>query len=392
MQSRDHYPTLDGLRGLAALSVLLFHLGHWLGIRGIATNARLAVDLFFCLSGYVVPLAYQSRLEQGMGKWQFWQLRVLRLWPMILAGTLVSAAYLVTRRVLLHDLDIFPGELAQATVVSLLCLPFFTASRALGGPQVFPLNGPQYTLFLELAANLVWSLSPRARGISFAAAAVAASFALIAVFGPGGDERATFWHGFPRVFGSYYTGVLVFHLTRSTNPLTTALANRASSLTAMGLTILVTAMIFYWPTPAPHWIDLTWSLIVAPLLVLGGRRVTLQGRTRALALWLGDISYPLYALHYPIFVWLNAVFKQSISKSEPMVEAGVIFPIILASSWILMRYFDEPMRQALSGRLKRERRWREAAPRHGVVEGPSGPERNLSASPARNPPKRVEGT
>ena len=353
MQSRDHYPTLDGLRGLAALSVLLFHLGHWLGIRGLATNSRLAVDLFFCLSGYVVPLAYQTRLEQGMGLARFWQLRILRLWPMILAGTLLSAAYLVARRVLLHDPGISPGELAQATIVALLCLPFFTASRALGGPQVFPLNGPQYTLFLELVANLVWSLSPRARGIGFAVATVAVSFALIAVFGPGGDERATFWRGFPRVFGSFYTGVLVFHMTRSTNARMTALANHAGSPMAMGLSILATTTMFYWPSPAPHWIDLTWSLMVAPLLVLGGRRVTLQGRTRSLGLWLGGISYPLYALHYPIFVWLNAIFKQSISKNAPLVEAAILFPIILASSWILTRYFDEPLRKALSIRLKR---------------------------------------
>ncbi|MEG8053197.1 glycosyltransferase [Sphingomonas aerolata] len=141
-RQRPHYAALDGLRGLAAISVLLFHLGHWQGHPWLAANAGLAVDFFFCLSGYVLSVAYRDTLDQGMATRTFAVLRLVRLMPLVILGTLISAAYLAARIVLLHDSTISVAELARATAFGLLCLPMLDASRAIGGPQVFPLNGP----------------------------------------------------------------------------------------------------------------------------------------------------------------------------------------------------------------------------------------------------------
>ena len=83
MKQRNHYAALDGLRGVAAFSVLLYHLGHWLNKPFLASNAGLAVDFFFCLSGYVLSVAYRARLDSGMPATTFMRVRLIRLMPMV---------------------------------------------------------------------------------------------------------------------------------------------------------------------------------------------------------------------------------------------------------------------------------------------------------------------
>ena len=129
-RQRPHYAALDGLRGLAAISVLLFHLGHWQGHPWLAANAGLAVDFFFCLSGYVLSVAYRETLDQGMATRTFAVLRLVRLMPLVILGTLISAAYLAARIVMLHDSTISVAELASATAFGLLCLPMLDARLA----------------------------------------------------------------------------------------------------------------------------------------------------------------------------------------------------------------------------------------------------------------------
>ena len=97
MKQRNHYAALDGLRGVAAFSVLLYHLGHWLNKPFLASNAGLAVDFFFCLSGYVLSVAYRARLDSGMPATTFMRIRLIRLMPMIVIGTLFSSGYLAVR-------------------------------------------------------------------------------------------------------------------------------------------------------------------------------------------------------------------------------------------------------------------------------------------------------
>jgi peptidoglycan/LPS O-acetylase OafA/YrhL len=90
----NRLPALDGLRGFAAISVLIFHMGLWLNIPSLAPNSYLAVDLFFCLSGYVLPLAYQHRMD-SLPTLLFLRIRLVRLMPLIVLATAISASYMV---------------------------------------------------------------------------------------------------------------------------------------------------------------------------------------------------------------------------------------------------------------------------------------------------------
>jgi peptidoglycan/LPS O-acetylase OafA/YrhL len=71
LEQDKHYAALDGLRGFAAVSVVIFHIGHWLDMPSLAANAGLAVDVFFCLSGYVLSLAYGKRLGKTLSSFDF---------------------------------------------------------------------------------------------------------------------------------------------------------------------------------------------------------------------------------------------------------------------------------------------------------------------------------
>lgn len=96
--SKPHYEILDGLRGTAALLVLVYHIFEGLAFAaGVDTisfmnHGYLAVDFFFILSGYVIGYAYDDRLASGMTAGQFIKRRLIRLHPMIIMGGLVGAA------------------------------------------------------------------------------------------------------------------------------------------------------------------------------------------------------------------------------------------------------------------------------------------------------------
>ena len=348
MNKHSHLALPDCLRGVAAISVLLFHLNHWLGIPGLASNAGIAVDFFFGLSGYVLCVAYHGRFERGMSGALFARIRLVRLLPMIVIGTLLSALYLATRSVLLHDTDIRPGWLAAATAFGLSCVPLFGAPHAIGGPQVFPLNGPQYTLFLELTVNLFWMLSRRFDGLKFALIVTLTGYSLTAVFGMGGDTPNTFLSGFPRVFGAYYLGVLLYH-SHAKFGLFSWNIWKSLFLPASIATLVMMA----WPAQVPFFAQWLWAAAVMPLLILGGSSIMLTGPAKTAALVLGELSYPVYALHYPIYVWLNGIYQQLMHRKDPLLEAALFVPAILLASYLIMRFIDTPVRAFLDSRSGR---------------------------------------
>lgn len=358
MKQRNHYAALDGLRGVAAFSVLLYHLGHWLNKPFLASNAGLAVDFFFCLSGYVLSVAYRARLDSGMTATAFMRIRLIRLMPMIVIGTLFSSAYLAVRVLFLH----YPapgGQLLLATVLGLLCLPNFWATQPIGGPQVFPLNGPQYTLFLEFVVNLVWAATKKAELLVLSLAIAAICFAAVAEIGIGGDEVGNFLKGLPRVFASFYAGVAIFHL-QARYPV---LQSRAIGRLFLPLTIVMLA-VFYFPSPLTLAPQFTWILIGSPLLVLAGSQVRPEGMTERLALLSGELSYPIYALHYPIFVWVNGMYQELLHRRDFLPDSALTGLIVPLACYLLLQIYDKPVRSWLE---------RRSAARRSATPPPSTP-------------------
>jgi peptidoglycan/LPS O-acetylase OafA/YrhL len=341
----EHCAVLDGLRGFAAISVVLFHFGLWLRMPGLACNAYLAVDFFFCLSGYVLARAYGGAGNQGPGFLGFVIIRLIRLMPLMILATIVSALFVALRIGLSHRLNLLPG-LGLATLLGLLNLPYLDAAGHIGGPEVFPLNGPQYTLFFELFVNFVWFPIRAREPLAVAAAVTVVCWLLIIVFGYGGDQTTTFWLGFPRAGASFFAGVALFGLDRRYQ-----MAQRLRWL--FWPLFAAMAVLFFDPQAIGVAGQFFWIMVVSPLLVLTGSATPASGLPRRVCLTLGAMSYPVYVLQYPIFSWIDGVFRITGYRHDLAFEAPVALVSIGVLGAAAATWIEAPFRRRLSVRLSR---------------------------------------
>ena len=99
--TKPHYELLDGLRGVAALLVVIYHIFEGLafaettdevgsGLITTLNHGHIAVDFFFILSGFVISYAYDDRWNK-MTTWGFFKRRLIRLHPMLIMGAVIGA-------------------------------------------------------------------------------------------------------------------------------------------------------------------------------------------------------------------------------------------------------------------------------------------------------------
>lgn len=362
LRTMQRYLALDGMRGIAALCVMLVHYKATLpwGLPALP-NAGLAVDFFFVLSGFVVSHAYADQLLDGrLAAIEYAKRRVIRLGPMFLLGIAIGAPVLLTMT--FSGASTYPAWLVGlSATLNLALLPFFSDFVALapdgGFPvgEVFPSNPPSWSLFFELVASLCFLGLIRLRSWHLILVA-GVSFALLAAFAfgiraPGerwdiqlGWSTENFVGGFFRVISSFVLGMLLSRL----------LKGRGQRLRRVWIVYAALVAIFAVPVmPARGLYEAVVMLIAAPALVYWGAQVNVrQGErkvtTASVSKWLGDLSYPLYCLHYPIG---RLVFMQdSLPRWVLLVEA------ILASicvSLLVAKLVDEPAREWLQAKLRR---------------------------------------
>jgi peptidoglycan/LPS O-acetylase OafA/YrhL len=286
------------------------------------------------------------------------RIRLIRLMPLTILATVVSALYVLFR----WHVNGSPhsnSELLLATFLGIVNVPFLTASGTIGGPQIFPLNGPQYSLFLEIVVNVFWSFSRRFFQPWSSLVIFAGCLVLLPIVGLGGDEAGTFWTGFPRVGVSFFAGVLIYHFEKR------YLLGVDLRPTFWVSAILMT-IIFYYPASLPFNVYLAWIAFVSPVVVLAGSRVRISGSLRSIALLGGALSYPIYALHYSIFCWLNGIYQFATKKPQSVFVEGPFLLIgILLGSYVVLRCFDEPLRSALTRAV-----WLPGAPKRGKPDSP----------------------
>ena len=159
MQQRQHYAVLDGLRGIAAILVLAFHLSEASvtgdASRNLLPHGALAVDFFFCLSGFVIGHAYDRRWA-SMSLRQFALRRLIRLHPMVIIALIEGlAAFLLRPWRGPHEI-VSAGSVALAFIAGLLVLPWRTLPGR--GDDTHSLDGPTWTLFQEYIGNIAYAL------------------------------------------------------------------------------------------------------------------------------------------------------------------------------------------------------------------------------------------
>jgi len=284
----NRLPLLDGLRGIAAIGVMLYHTEVTFGPLGMFCRAYLFVDFFFLLSGFVLAMAFEPRFTAGLSTTAFLRARLRRLWPTIALGVALGAA--------LHAQWQEPGPLLWSLLLGLLVLPDLRDTT-----QIFPLNGPQWSLFLEVLANLAHAVALRRLGlrglIGFVALAGAAEAAVVYRFGSNTLGPLTFnWlYALPRVCFAYGMGVLLCRLWQRRAGRSRLAWNTLLLLPAIIVVVLA-------GLPMPVWIgDLLFVMVLMPALLWQMIGAPVPPVVRPALDWLGALSFPLYAVNMPIF-------------------------------------------------------------------------------------------
>ena len=357
MTSKQHFLALDGLRGVAAVVVLVMHRGRWFyPPGGFLGHGYLAVDFFFLLSGFVIAFAYDDRIAAGRSPWRFMGLRLIRLYPLIFLGMLLGAIWPIVRTAMEVRGAIGPGEISYDLVRGLLLIPDNYAPYP--GDSIFPLDGPCWSLFFELVANLAFALiGPRLR-MKPLAAIVAASAAIMAwlAFHGGvdvGGRPAFLLGGFPRTSLGFFGGVLLFRLIAAGR-------RRGWTMPSIPAPFLSTGVILVGLLATPshyHWnpyFDLACLLVLFPALVTAAAAaVPAHGAGARICRLAGDISYPLYVLHYPLYVLIGGLGFDLAQLDMPTPWRGVLADIvIIGAAWLALKLYDEPVRRRLMLGLK----------------------------------------
>jgi peptidoglycan/LPS O-acetylase OafA/YrhL len=307
-------------------------------------KAYLAVDLFFVLSGFVIAHAYGRGLATGMTIREFCLVRLIRLYPLYAVATVLA----VSQGLLLLSLGYGPPiaaggrELLLSSATAILFLP--TPPSWSGWPLLYPLDSPAWSLFWELAVNLLYAFVARWLRWPVVVLLIVAGVGTVSVeaYSHGlldlGHRWETVWGGASRALFGFFAGVGVYRLARRWP---------APRVPAWFLAVVLAAAFFPTREFGSAAYDLAAVLLFFPLLIWLGAASQPRGRMALAASWSGYMSYPLYILHLPIVSGLSLI-----TAGEPWpVRIGLCAGAAFLLAWAAARWFDEPVRRRLRRRF-----------------------------------------
>lgn len=373
-QHRFHF--LDLLRGVAAILIVFYHAPQYSHALYFS-NSFMAVDFFFCLSGFIIAFSYEARLATRLSFTNFTVARIIRLYPVAILGTLIGAG----GALFLHS-GIASQFSASAWVaalgLNLLLLPYipFASTKIL----IFPFDAPMWSLFAEMLANLVYAALVRLRLAGTSVLGAIAALALVGVAIKGHRQGdISFGHlagdvhgGLLRVALSFFLGVLLYRLYKRRSPRDiagVAALGLGAVITAAFIASLANSAVLLHTTLA----ELAQVCLFFPLVVYLGASVRLPGVWARICTFFGVLSYPLYVLHAPI-LWMRSVenFIHAVAnmtnRGTPVLIAFVV--LLVAVVWCIAQFCDAPVRQGLT-------RWyRSRQSAHGTPHT-NGPEQTV---------------
>lgn len=366
--SKSHYEILDGLRGVAALMVVAFHVFETYsgGNRfvQIINHGYLAVDFFFLLSGFVVAYAYDDRWTK-LTQWDFYKRRLVRLQPMVIMGSLIGAALYY-----FQACDMFPQistmpvwKLLLVMAIGFTLIPLPPSLDIRGWQEMHPLNGPAWSLFFEYIANILYALVIRKFSKKALAVFVFLSACLLihyTVMGPKGDviggwsvDLPQLRIGFTRVLFPFFAGVLLSRMGK--------LIHIKGAFWICSLLIVILLSV---PRIGDHetlWMNGLYEsfciIVLFPFIVSVGAGGQLKGNfSRKACTFLGDISYPLYITHYPlIYLYTAWVMNSKAPMGYGLWIGLLVFISSIVIAYACLKLYDEPVRNWLTKRFLMKR-------------------------------------
>ena len=332
-ERRHNFAALDGLRGVAAIAVLIAHstsliLGHPLFER-----KYMAVQFFFMLSGFVVMCAYERRMKTGMTFAQFCLRRAIRLYPLIIVSTLMGWLYF----------DTFDAQFAAspdaipAVMLSALALPIHETNFSF---SKFPINPPVWSLFFELLAYGACGLFVRLASTRNLCIVAGAGLVLYAITDMqyGHDALPFRYHGYG-IWASFTIGMLLWRAYQNN-----LLPRVSAPFPALAATMLLICAI---PSSAPAAVNTVLVALAFPVMIAMGSSVEAP-RLRGMLAFLGELSYPLYILHWPLLLGTQHFL---IDRVAPAIVVAVACALSVACAWVIYIVFDRPFREYLNARF-----------------------------------------
>ena len=351
LKTKQHFEILDGLRGIAAVAVVIFHFMEFAVPdyhNNFIAHAYLAVDFFFCLSGFVIAYAYDNKLKK-IGILSFLKLRLIRLHPFVIIGSILGLfAFVFDPFSSLYATN-GAGKTFLMFLSSCLMIPYPIVHERYF--NLFHLNPPTWSLFWEYIANIFYALVlVRIRNKSLWALTIIAATALCYEaykstylgVGWGGDNIAG---GGIRVFYSFLAGILVYR--------SKWIIKSRLGFISMGLLLSIAFLIPF--SDKVNWVtDPLIVLFYFPFLIALGAGACITTRFKKICNFSGEISYPLYMVHYP-FLWMFLSYVEV--KKPSMIEMGIITPIavllLIVLAYFIMVFLDIPLRNYLKDGMKK---------------------------------------
>lgn len=369
--SKPHYALLDGLRGAAALMVVWYHVFEGFAFAegsaiDVFNHGHLGVDFFFMLSGFVISYAYDDRWKADsknrltMGA--FFKRRLIRLHPMLIMGAIIGFITFLIQGGVKWDGTGTPFSWTMvALVLTMLFIPAYPGASydVRGNGEMFPLNGPSWSLFFEYIGNIIYALiirrlSNKALGTLVAVLAilwmwfVAADISGYDMIGIGWTlDNVNFFGGFLRMMFPFTLGML---MARNFKPTKVPGIFWLSIATLFAL-FSVPAFAKSGDISINGIYELLCIMVVFPAIVwFAASGNTTDVVSTKICKFLGDISYPLYIVHYPVmylfYAWLIENKLYSLGETWPVVI--MVFAINITLAYGCLKLYDEPVRRWLT--------------------------------------------
>ncbi|MBT6038640.1 MAG: acyltransferase [Halieaceae bacterium] len=318
-----YLPDIDGLRAIAVLAVILFHLK----VPGF-DGGYVGVDIFFVISGFLISGLIRDRVETGTFSFSdFYARRISRLLPAVLAtvgATAIAAIFILQPDALgSFALSAAAAVFSAANFVFYFESGYWDASAelkpllhlwSLGIEEQFYLFWPGLMLLLANTSRATYQLG---------LIAIFITSLLACVIQTPVDSAATFYLLPFRVW-QFALGAMAIEIWRNSalEPFMQLLI-RSTGLALCGFSIAT----FSAGTAYPGWHALLPSIGAALVLISAHPTEGSVWLANSSARWLGRLSYSLYLAHWP-----PIALYRCYSLSEPTT---VVFAILAAASFVL---------------------------------------------------------
>ena len=372
--TKPHYELLDGLRGVAALLVVWYHVFEGYAFAGgtlieSINHGYLAVDFFFILSGFVIGYAYDDRWGKSLTVKNFFKRRLIRLHPMVVMGAVLGGiTFCIQGSEQWDGTHVATSMVMWALLFAMFFIPAYPGAgyEVRGNGEMFPLNGPSWSLFFEYIGNILYALFVRrlsTKALTVFVVLLGICLACFAIFDVSGYgmigvgwtlDSVNFVGGLLRMLFPFSLGLL---LSRNFKPVKVR-----GAFWICSFVLLVLFCVPYVEGVEPICMNGLFEafciVVVFPvLIILGASGNTTDKTSTRICKFLGDISFPLYITHYPFmylfYSWL--IENQYFTFGETWQVALCVYVWNILVAYLCLKLYDEPVRRWLSKKFLKKR-------------------------------------